>query len=212
MSHIGVERKRRRQMNDQLNILRSLTPSSYIQRGDQASIVGGVIEFIKELHQVQQSMEAKKRRIHSLSPDRPPLQPITPTQHLETSSSSNCMMDVNTNSGCEFNEVGACCNSPVADVEARISGSNVILKTISRRVRGQILTIINVLETFSFEILQLNISSIDDTVLYTFVIKIGLECQISVEELALEVQHCFCSNNAAPLVDTCMKEKERKPS
>ncbi|CAH9099550.1 unnamed protein product [Cuscuta europaea] len=173
MSHIGVERKRRRQMNEHLNILRSLTPSSYIQREDQASIVGGVVEFIKELHQVQQSMEAKKRWIHSLSPPRSPLQPITPTQHRETlSSSSNCMIDVNKNSGDEFNEVGACCNSPVADVEARISGSNVILKTISRRIRGQILKIINVLETLSFEILHLNISSIDDTVLYSFVVKL----------------------------------------
>lgn len=32
MTHIAVERNRRRQMNDHLNVLRSLMPASYIQR------------------------------------------------------------------------------------------------------------------------------------------------------------------------------------
>ncbi|KAF4366484.1 hypothetical protein CsatB_010765 [Cannabis sativa] len=61
MTHIAVERNRRRQMNDHLNVLRSLMPTSYIQRGDQASIVGGAIDFVKELEQLFQSLEAQKR-------------------------------------------------------------------------------------------------------------------------------------------------------
>ncbi|KAF8388007.1 hypothetical protein HHK36_026673 [Tetracentron sinense] len=85
-------------------------------------------------------------------------------------------------------EFCACCNSSVADVEAKISGSNVILRTISRRIPGQIVKIISVLEKLSFEIIHLNISSMEDTVLYSFVVKIGLECQLCVEELVLEVQ------------------------
>ncbi|KAE8704509.1 Transcription factor MUTE [Hibiscus syriacus] len=56
-----------------------------------------------------------------------------------------------------------------------------------------ILKIIAVLERFSFEVLHLNISSMEDTVLYSFVIKIGLECQLSLEELAVEVQQSFFS-------------------
>ncbi|PIM98685.1 hypothetical protein CDL12_28831 [Handroanthus impetiginosus] len=181
MSHIAVERNRRRQMNEHLKVLRSLTPCFYIKRGDQASIIGGVIEFIKELHQVLQSLEAKKRR-KSLSPSPGP----SPRQ---------CQLSPQPEEspfGNNFKELGACCNSPVADVEAKISGSNVLLRTISRRIPGQIVRIINVLEKLSFEILHLNISSMEDTVLYSFVIKIGLECQVSVEELALEVQQSFC--------------------
>ncbi|MCD7453580.1 hypothetical protein HAX54_021450 [Datura stramonium] len=81
----------------------------------------------------------------------------------------------------------------LADVEARISGSNVMLRTISKRIPGQIVKIINVLE--AFEILHLNISTMQDTVLYSFVIKIGLECQLSVEELAVEVQKSFSSSD-----------------
>ncbi|KAI3469516.1 hypothetical protein Pfo_026179 [Paulownia fortunei] len=188
MSHIAVERNRRRQMNEHLKVLRSLTPCFYIKRGDQASIIGGVIEFIKELHQVLQSLEAKKRR-KSLSPSPGP----SPRQFQLISPQPDSPFGMH---DCNFKELGACCNSPVADVEAKISGSNVLLRTISRRIPGQIVRIISVLEKLSFEILHLNISSMEDTVLYSFVIKIGLECQVSVEELALEVQQSFCSEAA----------------
>ncbi|KAK6130326.1 hypothetical protein DH2020_035918 [Rehmannia glutinosa] len=174
-------------MNEHLKVLHSLTPCFYIKRGDQASIIGGVIEFIKELHQVVQSLEAKKRR-KSLSPTSPAQFQLSP--QLPDSPLIGTIHDTN------FKELGACCNSPVADVEAKISGSNVLLRTISRRIPGQIVRIISVLEKLSFEILHLNISSMEDTVLYSFVIKIGLECQVSVEELTLEVQQSFCRSEA----------------
>ncbi|KAL0376566.1 UNVERIFIED_CONTAM: Transcription factor MUTE [Sesamum calycinum] len=181
-------------MNEHLKVLRSLTPCFYIKRGDQASIIGGVIEFIKELHQVLQSLEAKKRR-KSLSPSPGP----SPRQFQPSPQLPDSPFGIHDNN---FKELGACCNSPVADVEAKISGSNVLLRTISRRIPGQIVRIISVLEKLSFEILHLNISSMEDTVLYSFVIKIGLECQVSVEELTLEVQQSFCCEAAAA---NCMK-------
>ncbi|KAJ6725404.1 TRANSCRIPTION FACTOR FAMA [Salix purpurea] len=198
MSHIAVERNRRRQMNEHLKVLRSLTPCFYIKRGDQASIIGGVIEFVKELHQVLQALESKKQRKSSSlspSPAGPCLSPSpsAPLQLIATRHPDhrNPFPIGNTENDL-IREVGAaCCNSPIADVEARISGSNVVLKVISRRIPGQIVRIISVLENLSFEILHLNISSMEDTVLYSFVIKIGIECQVSVEELAVEVQQSF---------------------
>ncbi|CAI9290956.1 unnamed protein product [Lactuca saligna] len=63
MTHIAVERNRRKQMNHHLSVLRSLMPESYVQRGDQASIVGGAIEFVKELEHLLQSLEAQKFRL-----------------------------------------------------------------------------------------------------------------------------------------------------
>ncbi|KAJ6688872.1 hypothetical protein OIU85_005313 [Salix viminalis] len=198
MSHIAVERNRRRQMNEHLKVLRSLTPCFYIKRGDQASIIGGVIEFVKELHQVLQALESKKqRKSSSLSPGPagPCLSPSpsAPLQLIATRHPDhhNPFPIGNTENDL-VREVGAaCCNSPIADVEAKISGSNVVLKVISRRIPGQIVRIISVLENLSFEILHLSISSMEDTVLYSFVIKIGIECQVSVEELAVEVQQSF---------------------
>lgn len=135
---------------------------SWKLKGDQASIIAGVIEFIKELHLVLQSLEAKKRR-KSLSPS-----PGPSPRPLQLSPTPESPFITHTN----FKELGACCNSPVVDVEARISGSNVMLRTISKRIPGQIVKIINVLEKLSFEILHLNISTMQDTVLYSFVIKV----------------------------------------
>ncbi|GJW00942.1 hypothetical protein Tco_1556193 [Tanacetum coccineum] len=134
---------------------------------------------------VLQSLESKKRR-RSISPSPgpspKPLQPETPQSERSIISHEN------------VKELGASCNSPVADVEAKISGSNVILRTVSRRIPGQVVKIVSLLEKLSLEILHLNISSMEDTVLYSFVIKIGLECQLSVEELAVEVQKSFSLN------------------
>lgn len=139
-------------------------------KGDQASIIGGVIEFIKELHQVLHSLESKKRRM-SLSPSPAP-SPRVPLQLISTPPSECNSLIRNTICNENVKELGACCNSVAANVEAKISGSNVVLKTVSRRIPGQIVKIINVLETHFFEVLHLNISSMEDTVLYSFVIKV----------------------------------------
>ncbi|KAH0459169.1 hypothetical protein IEQ34_011983 [Dendrobium chrysotoxum] len=165
MSHITVERNRRRQMNEHLKVLRSLTPCFYIKRGDQASIIGGAIEFIKEMQQLLHSLETKKKR-KSLSPSpspssRPSVLQLTSPPPLASCSPFEAVK-----------ELSACCNSSVADVEAKISGSNVILKTLSKSIPGQVVRIITLLERQAFEILHLSISSMEDTVLYSFVIKV----------------------------------------
>ncbi|XP_074587576.1 transcription factor bHLH94-like isoform X2 [Curcuma longa] len=64
MTHITVERNRRKQMNDYLAVLRSLMPPSYVQRVDQASIVGGAISFVKDLERSVEFLEARKRIKH----------------------------------------------------------------------------------------------------------------------------------------------------
>ncbi|KAF9678051.1 hypothetical protein SADUNF_Sadunf08G0171700 [Salix dunnii] len=176
MSHIAVERNRRRQMNEHLKVLRSLTPCFYIKR-----VFGGPSFYNRGCNRVRKGVApsspgfgVQKTKEDTRHPD-----------HHNPFPFGNIENDL-------MKELGsACCNSPIADVEAKISGSNVILKVISRRIPGQIVRIISVLENLSFEILHLNISSMEDTVLYSFVIKIGIECQVSVEELAVEVQQSF---------------------
>jgi hypothetical protein len=164
MSHIAVERNRRRQMNEHLKVLRSLTPALYIKRGDQASIIGGAIDFIRELQQVLESLEARKKRRSSSSNSPTP----SPRSLLTTASSSP------TASKQHQVQLAACCNSPVADVEAKISGSNVLLRTLSRRIPGHAVSMIALLENLHLEVLHLNISTMDDTVLHSFVLKANL--------------------------------------
>ncbi|GLJ36989.1 hypothetical protein SUGI_0749120 [Cryptomeria japonica] len=208
MTHIAVERNRRKQMNEHLAVLRSLMPGFYVQRGDQASIIGGVIEFIKELQQLLQSLESKKQRkayAEVLSPlpcssPRPaalsprslalPISPRTP----QPSNASYRLrvqppfMDPNFETA---KELVANSTSSVADVEVKIVGSNALLKTLSPNMPGHILKLVETLENLSLEILHLNISTIDNTVLNSFTLKIGIECKLSVEELAQAVQQTF---------------------
>jgi hypothetical protein len=189
MSHIAVERNRRRQMNDHLKVLRALTPAFYIKRVDQASIIGGAIEFIKELHTVLEALESKKKRrlCSSGSPTPSPRSLLTacstPTSAGPGSSSDVSPSSIGSNGssnstlapfvgGGAIKELAACCNSPAADVEARISGANVLLRTLSGRIPGQAARIVALLESLHLEVLQVNISTMDDTVLHSFVLKV----------------------------------------
>ncbi|CAL5054932.1 unnamed protein product [Urochloa decumbens] len=105
LTHIAVERNRRRQMNEYLAALRSLMPDPYVQRGDQASIVGGAIEYVKELEQQLQCLEAQKRtllvRQHKpANPDATPIMHDTKTtaacleSTAATATTSNCSSSV----------------------------------------------------------------------------------------------------------------------
>ncbi|CAL1409729.1 unnamed protein product [Linum trigynum] len=259
MSHITVERNRRKQMNEHLAVLRSLMPCFYVKRGDQASIIGGVVDYISELQQILQSLEAKKQRkvIYSevlsprivansprpspLSPRKPPispriinsnLQPISPRTPQPTSpykprpppsllissSTTNVHNNYNNSSAASVvepspttsssssnlmagdglvsnngNELVANSKSRIADVEVKFAGPNLVLKTVSPRIPGQAVKIISALEDLALEILHVNLNTVDETMLNSFTIKIGIECQLSAEELAQQVQQTFCS-------------------
>ncbi|CAN6444354.1 unnamed protein product [Victoria cruziana] len=218
VSHITVERNRRKQMNEHLSVLRSLMPCFYVKRGDQASIIGGVVEFIKELQTVLQSLEAKKQRKayndvlspRSVSSPRPmssprptplsprmslpisprtpqPSSPYKPKLHLQHQQQQpapplSFVMNPSLNSPRHevhhydngVKELAANSKSPVADVEVKFSGPNVLLKTVSHRIPGQALKIMTALEGLSLEILHVSISTVDDTMLNTFTIKVKL--------------------------------------
>ncbi|KAL8142480.1 hypothetical protein V2J09_015512 [Rumex salicifolius] len=219
MCHIAVERNRRKQMNEHLTVLRSLMPCFYVKRGDQASVIGGVVDYISELQQILQSLEAKKQRkaysdvlsprisIASsprppplvLSPRKPPLSPRLinlplcprtpqpsspynrpncriqqpplspqPPPYLSSpcSSSTSSINDAS-------NELVANSISPVAEVEVKFSGPNLVLKTRSHKFAGQVVKIISALEDLSLEILRLNINPLDqDMVINSFTIKV----------------------------------------
>ncbi|XP_074284572.1 transcription factor MUTE-like [Silene latifolia] len=235
MSHIAVERNRRKQMNEHLSVLRSLMPCFYVKRGDQASIIGGVVEYINELQQVLQSLEAKKqRKVYSevlsprlisssprpspqvLSPrSKPPLSPrvtlpisprtpqpsspYTNNRHRTTyltptiTTTNNIDLSPSSSSTSSMNDLVANLKSPVAEVEVKFSGPNLILKTVSPKIPGQVVKIVSTLEDLSLEILNISITTMEDTMLNSFTIKIGIECQLSVEELAHLIQQTFCS-------------------
>ncbi|XVF50944.1 hypothetical protein PTKIN_Ptkin04bG0144400 [Pterospermum kingtungense] len=213
MSHITVERNRRKQMNEHLSVLRSLMPCFYVKRGDQASIIGGVVDYINELQQVLQSLEAKKqRKVYSevlsprivssprvpspLSPRKPPIsprlnlpisprtpqpgspyKPRLPQQGYLSPTITSCSLEPSPTSSTSSsvdnaNELVANSKSPIADVEVKFSGPNLLLKTVSPRIPGQAVKIISALEELSLETLHVNINTVDEIMLNSFTIKV----------------------------------------
>ncbi|XP_027906721.1 transcription factor bHLH57-like isoform X1 [Vigna unguiculata] len=194
MTHIAVERNRRRQMNDHLSVLRSLMPPSYIQRGDQASIIGGAIDFVKELEQLLQSLEAQKRMRKNEEGGgssssvlcKPPPTPSSSSPHgygMRSSSSEevNC-----------GDEMKAENKSETADIKVTLIQTHVNLKIECQRKPGQLIKVIVALEDLRLTILHLNITSSETSVLYSLNLKIEEGCNLrSASDIAEAVHHIF---------------------
>lgn len=175
-----------------------------------------MVDYIKELQQVLQSLEAKKQRklcgdvlsprpastprLPPYSPIKPlpfspklgfPISPRTPLPEspykCNTSASyiSNKLMlpaqtaypfsENGNNNGTGLELSTASSTAPaMADVTVEFSGPNVLLKTISQRIPGQVLKIIAALEKLSLEILHASVSTVDSTLLNSFTIKVNI--------------------------------------
>ncbi|CAN6704669.1 unnamed protein product [Malus baccata var. baccata] len=226
MTHIAVERNRRRQMNDHLNVLRSLMPTSYIQRGDQASIVGGAIDFVKELEQLLHSLEAQKGNRKTADQ----IQGMNNNGNNNSSfssspasSSSPCSMAMPSNgmfmtlSQCRigshdqegitaiataataFEDEGTAQNkSEAADIDVTVIQSHVNLKVQCQRRAGQLMKAILALEDLRLTVLHLNITSSQDSVLYSFNLKIEEGCNLgSADDIARAVHQIFSFINGS---------------
>ncbi|XVF80324.1 hypothetical protein PTKIN_Ptkin15bG0061400 [Pterospermum kingtungense] len=211
MTHIAIERNRRRQMNDYLNSLRSLMPPSYIQRvnmsnpsklltsicclflsqtlyffffflqGDQASIIGGAIDFVKELEQLLQSLEAQKRMTR-VEESKSIYNLVSKSQPESGIGSENghCGEDVKA----ESKPAGAA----KPEIEVNVIHNHVNLKIQCSRRLGQLLQAIVTLESLRLTVLHLNITSSQVSVLYSFNLKMEDDCKLrSADEIAAAV-------------------------
>ncbi|KAL5998533.1 hypothetical protein ACLOJK_009476 [Asimina triloba] len=209
MTHIAVERNRRKQMNEHLRVLRSLMPGSYVQRGDQASIIGGAIEFVRELEQLLQCLESqKRRRLYGgggggeaspsmvLPSSEQPLPP--PVVAFPSMPLPNDHMNIPYFDG-GLREEMAENKSCLADIEVKVLGFDAMIKILSRRRPGQLLKTIAALEDLQLNILHTNITTIEQTVLYSFNVKIAGEARYSAEDIANSVQQIFSFIHASTI-------------
>lgn len=221
MTHIAVERNRRRQMNDHLNSLRSLMPPSYVQRGDQASIIGGAIDFVKELEQLLQSLQAQKR-LRKSDEENGGADSTSPSSSAEEvaglSAFNGFLSEVGLSSspaaaaangmGTTSNQEDGYCTdggggrngeyraekkTEAADIEVTVIHSHVNLKIQCRRRPGQLLKAIVALEDLRLSVLHLNItSSLQASILYSFNLRIEDGCTVgSAEEIVGAVHQIF---------------------
>ncbi|OMO62461.1 hypothetical protein CCACVL1_22818 [Corchorus capsularis] len=192
MTHIAVERNRRKQMNEYLSVLRSLMPESYVQRGDQASIIGGAINFVKELEHRLQLLSAQKEVKErsdggnnggSSSPFAefftfPQYSTLGDHHHQHNSISMNeTVVDDQTS------------QSAIADIEVTMVESHANLKIRSKTRRpGQLLKMVSGLNSMRLSILHLNVTTVDQTVLYSLSVKVEDDCKLtSVDDIATAV-------------------------
>ncbi|CAI9776104.1 unnamed protein product [Fraxinus pennsylvanica] len=199
MTHIAVERNRRKQMNEHLRVLRSLMPGSYVQRGDQASIIGGAIEFVRELEQLLQCLESQKRRRLCGEGQRPIIDPSLVVQQQQPQppflippvpdplNDQVNLVEYETGLREETAESKSC----LADVEVKVLGFDALIKILSRRRPGQLIKAVAALEDLQLNILHTNITTIEQTVLYSFNVKITGEARFTAEDIANAVQQIF---------------------
>ncbi|KAG6509978.1 hypothetical protein ZIOFF_027986 [Zingiber officinale] len=186
MTHIAVERNRRRLMNDYLATLRSLMPPSYVQRGDQASIISGAIEFVKELEQHLLCLQAQKRQ-------RAPNDDDVVTFTAADSLHDGFFVSPQYRDYSEGDEEGI-----GVDVEATLVQGHVNLKVAGRRRQGQIVSAIAAMEELHLSVLHLNITSLDaSSVLYSLNLKMEEACKLgTADEIATAVHRIFSYINA----------------
>ncbi|CAL1393570.1 unnamed protein product [Linum trigynum] len=187
MTHIAVERNRRKQMNEYLSVLRSLMPDSYVQRGDQASIIGGAINFVKELEQRLQHLgaiihhkETKRKSTDREDHQSPPFAEFfTFPQYSSSTSSPQC------------HDGGS---GRVGDVEVTMVESHASVRIRWRKQGRQLLRLVAGLQSFRLSVLHLNVTTAaayeDDrpTVLYSLSLKVEDDCRLNtVDEIATAV-------------------------
>ncbi|VYS46898.1 unnamed protein product [Arabidopsis thaliana] len=176
MTHIAVERNRRKQMNEYLAVLRSLMPSSYAQRGDQASIVGGAINYVKELEHILQSMEPKRTRTHDPKGDKTstsslvgPFTDFFSFPQYSTKSSS---------------DVPESSSSP-AEIEVTVAESHANIKIMTKKKPRQLLKLITSLQSLRLTLLHLNVTTLHNSILYSISVRVEEGSQLNtVDDIA----------------------------
>ncbi|WVZ81950.1 hypothetical protein U9M48_029273 [Paspalum notatum var. saurae] len=179
LNHIAVERNRRRQVNAFLAALRGLMPPSYARRGDQASIVGGAITFIKELEHHLQSLQAQRRPGAAAAggcrgSERFPGF-FTFPQYSTAAAAGNSV------DGAGSSGSGPTARPGAADVEAAVSEGHATVKVLAPRRPGQqLLRLLLGLQSRGLAAHHLNVTTTADwMVLYTVSLRMGDGCQLS---------------------------------
>ncbi|MCO5582260.1 hypothetical protein L7F22_036152 [Adiantum nelumboides] len=192
ITHIAVERNRRRQMNEHLCALRSLMPSTYIQRGDQASIIGGAIDFVKELEHVLQALQTQRDHRNfkvMCKQDRSSIfeEPLRKQQFSHHGRYA-------TYEGIDEDFTHVTCEG--IDVDVRLSSKYALVKVLAQKLPHQLLKVTLSIESFHMRIVHLNVTTFDTSVLYSFHLEVLSDSQFqSANGIARLVQSIFRVEN-----------------
>ncbi|KAK3204471.1 hypothetical protein Dsin_018517 [Dipteronia sinensis] len=165
MTHIVVERNRRKQMNEHLAVLRSLMPESYVQKNDQASVVGGAIKFVKELEQLFQSLEAQKLQLVQSLKSCKENSSSTTNKFLPPNLAQFFVYHQKTRPQIPRKYITS--KAALDDIEVTLIERHASFRIISRRSPKQLSKLVILFQSLHLSILHLNVTTMDPFVLYS---------------------------------------------
>ncbi|KAK1405555.1 Transcription factor bHLH96 [Heracleum sosnowskyi] len=197
MTHIAVERNRRKQMNEYLAVIRSLMPTSYVQRNDQASIIGGAINYVKQLEKQLQALEAQQKSstIQDNSKNySPTVSPRLFSDFFAFPQYSTCTSTQSTASSENDQAVAEperrAAVAAYGEIEVTVIESHANLKMLTKKRPKQLMKIVAGLQSMWLTILHVNVTTVEQMVLYTISLKIEEGCRLNtVNEIADGVNH-----------------------
>jgi len=138
------------------------------KQGDQASIIGGAINFVKELEQLLQCLKGQQRTKENGGgfSDSSPFAEFFMFPQYSTRATQNSRGYPST---CEARNH----SWAVADIEVTLVDGHANIKILTKKLPGLLLKMVVGLQTLAFTILHLNVTTVDDMVLTSVSVKVG---------------------------------------
>lgn len=147
-------------------------------QGDQASIIGGAINFVKELEHLLQTLEAHKRTTPQQQQQQHP-----PNNNGQSSTSLFAdffafpQYSTSSKNNCTDTSSPAAADKPrpvaFGDIEVTMVESHASLKVLSKRRPRQLLKLVAGLQCLRLSVLHLSVTSADQMVLYSLSVKVS---------------------------------------
>ncbi|CAL0313667.1 unnamed protein product [Lupinus luteus] len=171
--HIMAERKRREKLSQSLIALAALIPG--LKKMDKASVLGNAIKHVKELKERVASLEEeedrKKKRVVVLK---------EPNLNGDNDDSSSCDDEsIENGSGIE----------PLLQVEARISGQEVLLRIHCQKQKGLVVKILALIQSLNLFVVNSSILPFGNSTLeITFIAQIEEGYNLTVKDLVKNIR------------------------
>ncbi|KAJ6712078.1 MAX DIMERIZATION MAD [Salix purpurea] len=149
-------------------LLENLKPQDHGVSGDQASIVGGAIEFVKELEQLLQSLEAKKLKLHEgITGPNHDIDDATTSSEFPPPPFAQFFVYPQYTWSQTPNKFTSKTKASIAEIEVTLIETHANVRILSRRVSRQLSKLAAGFQTLHLTVLHVNVTTMDPLVLYS---------------------------------------------
>ncbi|WJX89384.1 hypothetical protein P8452_71385 [Trifolium repens] len=177
--HIIAERIRREKISQQFIALSALIPN--LKKMDKASILGDAIKYVKELKEQVKVLEEQSKRKS--------VESVVVVKKLSQLSVDEDVSDTSSNS-CDENsdETSKTYLSSLPEVEARLSGKNVLIRILCEKDKGVMVNVYREIEKLHLSVINASSFSFGSSVLaITIIARMEEELNMSIEKVAKQV-------------------------